>query len=92
MGIVKNSYISIRGYLNETAKEMQNHDELTKAGIKELNAKFAGAQVQYQRLVQHQQKIARDIEEQQQLAETWQARAAKAAKEDEEKAITCLSV
>jgi phage shock protein A len=70
--------------------QVENHDALINASIKEVQSAGARAQVQFKRMQNDGQNMRKRLTELRSAAEQWRARAVQCAMQDEKRALECL--
>jgi len=91
MSIFKRLSTTITASLDNMVGEIENHDALVKATLKDLNKKVAEANVRLGRVRQEAAQLQSQIRSLQTDAELWRSRAIESAKSDENKALECVS-
>ena len=91
MSIFKRLSTTIAAQFDQVVGEIENHDAVVKASITDLKKKIAEANVRLDRVRNEATQIQNQINQRQEDAKRWQARAIECANEDEQKALSCVS-
>jgi phage shock protein A len=83
-------YTSVFASIDELVGEIENHEALIKAAIKEQRNKIAAAKVQLSRVRSSEQSVGKQLAQLKHNEKNWTLRASKAAADDESKALACL--
>lgn len=76
--------------VDQVVGEIENHDALIEAAIREQQKKLSAARVECNRITTQGQKVNSQIEELETKRSRWQERAIKEAESNEERALACL--
>ncbi len=90
MSIIKRISTTLFSKLDHVVGEIENHDALIQATIKEQRKKIAAAKVQHARLQGAQQRIQDQISQLEAEEAQWAGRAIKEAERDPSKAMACM--
>ena len=90
MSMFKRIFTSVSASVDQLVGEIENHDALIAAAIREQRKKLAAAKVQLRHLQDREQRAAHDIAALQAKCQQWQHRAVKVATDDESRALACL--
>lgn len=90
MSIIKRLYTTISASVDQLVGDIENHDALIDAAIREQRKKLAAARVQLKRLLERERQASGDIEHLQAKQQQWRERAVRTAGEDEAGALACL--
>lgn len=90
MTIFKRLYTTLTASVDQLVGEIENHDALIEATLKEQHRKLAAARVQLKRMQAREQQAADEIRLLQEKMAQWQQRALGLDDDDEERALVCL--
>lgn len=90
MNSLKRLYISIKGQIDQAADEFENHEALAAVAIEDLQAIASKTRLHLHRISKMTEQYQKQLEEQKQQEILWTARAIKAKKQDEQKALQCV--
>ena len=90
MTLLKRTFTSITAKIDQLVGEIENHDALIQAAIKEQKKKIATAKVQLRRLQDSEHRLREQIAQLKMNERQWTDRASKEAGDDESKALSCL--
>jgi len=90
MNSLKRLYISIKGQIDQAADEFENHEALAAAAIQDLQAIASKTRLHLHRISKMTEQYQKQLDEQKQQETLWTARAIKAKKQDEQKALQCV--
>ncbi len=90
MSLFKRITTTISARVDQLVGEIENHDAVVEAAIKDARQATAKAKVRLQRLTQERQKLESRIDGLRQREIEWTERAQRSAEPDEDKALACL--
>ena len=92
MSVFKRFSVAVSTRLDQLVGDLENHDAVVEAGIRESRRLYAQAKVRYQRLQRDGEGLRRRLEERRASERDWRERALSCAPGDdgEEKALQCL--
>lgn len=90
MSLFKRITTTISARVDQLVGEIENHDAVIEAAIKDARQATAKAKVRLQRLIQERQKLESRIKELTEKEAGWTERAKHSAGQDEDKALACL--
>ncbi len=90
MNSLKRLYISIKGQIDHAADDFENHEALATVAIKDLQAIASKTRLQLHRICKMIEQYQHQLAEKKQQESLWTARAIKAKKQDEAKALECV--
>lgn len=90
MSVFKRSITTLFSKVDQVVGEIENHDALIVAAIKEQRKKIAAAKVELSRVKKHEEKLKEQIQQLKAKETLWAQRAVKEAAIDEEKALACM--
>lgn len=90
MSLLKRLSITLFSRLDDVVADIENHDALIEAAIKEQSKKIAAAKVQLTHLNRRQNKIQQQSDQLQLDHQRWQSRAIKEATQNDARAMECL--
>jgi len=90
MNSLKRLYISIKGQIDHAADDFENHEALATVAIKDLHAIASKTRMQLHRICKMTEQYQNQLAEKKQQESLWTARAIKAKKQDEAKALECV--
>ena len=90
MNIIKRTFSGLFSQIDGIVGEIENHDALIKAAIKDQQKKLAAAKVQLARIKSHELQIKQQIAEQSLNEKRWAKRAKEEAVDNEAQALLCL--
>ncbi len=90
MTLLKRTFTSLTAKIDQLVGEIENHDALIQAAIKEQKKKIAAAKVQLRRLQDSEHRLREQVAQLKINERQWTDRAAKEANDDEAKALNCL--
>ena len=90
MSLFKRLSTTLYSRIDQMVGEIENHDALIQAVIREQRKKLAAARMQLNRIKASEQKVARQIVELKENEARWSERAVRTAGEDERQALACL--
>lgn len=88
MSIVKRIAATVTARVDQLVGEIENHDAVVEAGIREARQAYARAHVRHARMAQEGQRLRDQITTLETSAAQWQERAA--ATKDDQRALDCL--
>ena len=91
MSIFKRLSTTLSAHLDQVVGDIENHDALIKATLKDLHKKVAEANVRLGRVRQEAAQLQRQMTQLQVDSKRWRDRALECAKDDEHKALECIS-
>ncbi|MDY6798369.1 MAG: PspA/IM30 family protein [Pseudomonadota bacterium] len=91
MSIFKRLSTTLVSRIDQVVGEIENHDAVVQATLDDMRKKVAEARVRLGHVQREEQRLQEQIREQQENAERWRKRAVETAKDDEAKALECLS-
>ena len=91
MSLFKRLSATFVSRIDQVVGEIENHEAVIQASLTEMNKKVVGAKVRLTQVRKEGQRIQQQILQQQENAKLWRQRAVNNAKEDEGKALDCLS-
>lgn len=90
MSVLKRLYSSFTAQVDRLVSDIENHDAVVEAGVRNARQAYAKAKVRHARLVQEGERLHRKLSELRESENRWQQRALSIAGEDESKALECL--
>ena len=90
MNSLKRLYISIKGQVDQVADEFENHEALASVAIQDLQTIASKTRLHLHRVSKMTEQYQKQLEEQKEQETLWTARAIKAKKQDEQKALQCV--
>jgi len=94
MGTIMNSlkriYISIKGQIDHAADEFENHEALAAVAIQDLQAIASKTKLHLHRVSKMTEQYQKQLDDLTQQETQWTARAVKAKRQDEQKALQCV--
>lgn len=90
MSLFKRTFTSLYARVDQMVGEIENHDALIQAAIKEQKKKIAIAKIQLRRVENSQQRVKEQHAQLSINAKLWTQRAANAASDNESQALLCL--
>lgn len=90
MSIIKRLYTTLSASVDQLVGEIENHDALVAATIKEQRRKLAAARVQLKRLQDSERQAEEESRQLRDKAELWRVRAIQFGHQDQQKALTCI--
>jgi len=91
MSIFKRLSTTFVARLDQIVGDIENHDSVVEATVKELQKKVAEANIRSERVTREANQLQAQITQRQSDSERWRKRAIECAKEDEHKALECVS-
>lgn len=91
MSIFKRLSTTITAHIDQMVGEIENHDALVKATLKDLNKKVAEANVRLGRVKNEATQLQAQITRLTADTERWRQRAIETAETDEQKALECVN-
>lgn len=91
MSIFKRLSATLVSRIDQVVGEIENHDAVVQASVDEMRRKVAESKVRLGQLHREQERLEKQIREQQDKAQRWRQRAVETAKTDETKALECVS-
>lgn len=91
MSVIKRLSTTLFSRIDGVVSEIENHDAVVQANLKDMRRKIAEARVRLNRVHHEEEKLARQVDELKVRAERWRARAIETAASDEQKALECVS-
>lgn len=91
MSIIKRLSATVAARIDQVVGEIENHDAVAQATINDMRKKVAEAKVRLGQLRREEERVKRQIHEQQENSERWRQRAVEVAATDESKALECVS-
>jgi phage shock protein A len=91
MSIFKRLSTTLVSRIDQVVGEIENHDAVVQATLDDMRKKVAEAKVRLGQVHREEQRLQEQIREQQDNAERWRKRAVDTAKQDEAKALECVS-
>ena len=90
MSIIKRLYTTVSATVDQLVGDIENHDALIAATVRERHKKLAAARVQLKHLQERESRAEQELAELQQKHHQWQQRAQRLANDDEARALVCL--
>lgn len=90
MGIINRITTTLTASVDKAVSQVENHDAVIDASIKDCRTALSKAQVRYSRVKKDKQNLQAKLKELQEMQKTWENRAKSVAKEDEQTALDCL--
>jgi len=90
MSLLKRLSATLVSRLDQVVGEIENHDAVIQVSLNDMRKKVAETRVRLTQLQRERERLQRDANEQQQLAERWRLRAMESASSDEKKALECV--
>jgi len=90
MNSLKRIFISVKGQIDHAADEFENHEALAGVAIQDLQSIASKTRLHLHRISKMTEQYQKQLEDQKQQQELWTARAIKAKKQDEQKALQCV--
>ncbi len=90
MNSLKRIFISVKGQIDHAADEFENHEALAGVAIQDLQTIASKTRLHLHRISKMTEQYQKQLEDQKQQQELWTARAIKAKKQDEQKALQCI--
>lgn len=90
MSLLKRTFTSLYAKVDQMVGEIENHDALIQAAIREQKKKLATAKVQLRRIESAEKDVRAKIAQANLDARRWQERALKEAQDNESQALLCL--
>lgn len=90
MSLFKRLSATLVSRLDQVVGEIENHDAVIQVALNDMRKKVAKARVRLTQLQRERERLQREANEQQQLAERWRLRARESAGSDEHKALECV--
>ncbi len=90
MNSLKRIFISVKGQIDHAADEFENHEALAGVAIQDLQSIASKTRLHLHRISKMTEQYQKQLEDQKQQQELWTARAIKAKKQDEQKALQCI--
>jgi len=91
MSIFRRLSATVASRIDQVVGEIENHDAVAQATIKDMRKKVAEAKVRLAQLQREVDRTERQISEQNENAERWRKRAIEVAANDEGKALECVN-
>ena len=91
MSIFKRLSATLVSRIDQVVGEIENHDAVVQASLDDMRRKVAEAKVRLGQVHREETRLQEQIREQQENAERWRKRAIDSAKQDEAKALECVS-
>ncbi len=91
MSIFKRLSATVASRIDQVVGEIENHDAVAQATVNDMRKKVAEAKVRLGQLRREQDRVNKQMLEQQQNAERWRKRAIEVAATDENKALECVN-
>ena len=91
MKLIKRLTTSLTATLDSAVGQIENHDAIIDATIKQTKQAVAKTKAQINTLLQQQQAYEAQFKESQNQMDTWEQRAIKLAESDQAKALQCLA-
>jgi len=91
MSIFKRLSATLVSRIDHVVGEIENHDAVIQATLSDMRKKIAEAKVRLGQVRHEQQQLKHQLQEQQDNGLLWRKRAIECAKENEDKALECLS-
>lgn len=91
MSIFKRLSTTLVSRIDHVVGEIENHEAVVQATLDDMRKKVAEAKVRLGQVHREEQRLQAQIREQQENAERWRKRAVDTAKQDEAKALECVS-
>ncbi|MFP4611085.1 MAG: PspA/IM30 family protein [Thiohalophilus sp.] len=91
MSIFKRLSTTLVSRIDQVVGEIENHDAVVQATLDDMRKKVAEARVRLGQVHREETRLREQIREQQENAERWRKRAVESAKEDEDRALECVS-
>jgi len=90
MKILKKLSINIRSSFEGLINQMENHEAVSLAALRNYQADLAKAKVRLKRMEAESEKLEKQLQESKDEIKQWEERARRFASEDRQKAIDCL--
>jgi len=90
MNSLKRIFISVKGQIDHAADEFENHEALAGVAIQDLQSIASKTRLHLHRISKMTEQYQKQLDDQKQQQELWTARAIKAKKQDEQKALQCV--
>jgi phage shock protein A len=91
MSIFKRLSATLVSRIDQVVGEIENHDAIVQATLTDMRKKVAEAKVRLQQVQREKSRLEQQIAEQQANSQRWRQRAVDNAKQDENKALECIS-
>jgi len=91
MSIFKRLSATLVSRIDQVVGEIENHDAVVQATLTDMRKKVAEAKVRLQQVQREKSRLEQQISEQQANSQRWRQRAVASAKQDENKALECVS-
>lgn len=90
MSFIKRSFSGLYARIDQMVGEIENHDALIQAAIREQKQKLSSAKVQLRRLSENEKKTREQLAQATANAKLWAQRAVNEAQSNEQQALLCL--
>ena len=90
MSLLKRLSATFIGRIDQVVGEIENHDAVIQAALRDMRRTIAEARVRLARVQRQAEKLRRETEEQREAAQRWRQRAVEAASGDEATGLECL--
>lgn len=91
MSIFKRLSTTLFSRIDEVVSEIENHDAVVQVTLADMRKKVAEAKVRLNRVHLEQNRLKKEVTEQEEKSRQWRNRAVECAKNDEAKALECVS-
>jgi len=91
MSILKRLSATLVSQIDSVVGEIENHDAVVKATLQDMSKKIAEAKIRLANVYREQERVQQQIQTQQENIERWRQRAIQSAKQDQSKALECIS-
>lgn len=91
MSIIKRLSATVASRIDQVVGEIENHDAVAQATIRDMRKKVAEAKIRLAQLRRETERVEGQIQEQTENAERWRRRAVEVAASDEAKALDCVN-
>jgi phage shock protein A len=87
---MKRLFASLTARVDKLVSDIENHDAVVEAGVRNARQAYAKAKVRHTRLVQEGERLRRKLSDLRKSEVRWKERALSAADEDEDVALECV--
>jgi phage shock protein A len=91
MSIFKRLSATLVSRIDQVVGEIENHDAVVQATLDDMRKKVAEAKVRLNQVHREEKRLQTQIQEQQDHVERWKKRAIESSKQNEAKALECVS-
>ncbi len=91
MSIFKRLSTTLFSRIDEVVSEIENHDAVVQVTLADMRKKVAEAKVRLNRVHLEQNRLKKEVTEQEEKSRQWRNRAVECAKNNEAKALECVS-